>query len=269
MRTVCQSIAQHSRERGHAGGLRGSAARNRVMNPQSSPACYLTIQAIDPGWGVTGIIRLKSQERHRFMASDADKDRNRVNPYAACEGGAPLQRDGSRLTVPAWIAIACCLVSLGFWLNALAVALPYGHPNAPPLIQIVGFLGAFMVLPALGLFGSIAMLKRERYGMSVIGAAAMMVPIFGPCFGLTLPIGIWALVVLCKSAVRAEFSTPTAGSEISFDNADDAIAAASKLNANGSWDASIAAYRAAGERWPEHATYIENCIADVQRKLDA
>ena len=52
-------------------------------------------------------------------------------------------------------------------------------------------------------------------------------------------------------------------------NAEEAIDAASKLEREGDWDAAIAAYRAVADRWPEHATYIANCIADVQRKVDA
>ncbi len=53
------------------------------------------------------------------------------------------------------------------------------------------------------------------------------------------------------------------------DNADEAMAAASRLDQMGEWDAAIAAYQEVADRWPEHATYIANCIADVQRKLDA
>jgi len=53
------------------------------------------------------------------------------------------------------------------------------------------------------------------------------------------------------------------------DNVDDAIDAASKLDKLGDWHAAIDAYRGIADRWPEHATYVANCIADVKRKLDA
>ena len=53
------------------------------------------------------------------------------------------------------------------------------------------------------------------------------------------------------------------------DNAEDAIDAATRLDKIGDWDAAILAFRDIAVRWPEHATYVENCIADVQRKLDA
>ena len=51
-------------------------------------------------------------------------------------------------------------------------------------------------------------------------------------------------------------------------NADDAIDAAKKLDQMGDWDAAIVAYRTVSDRWPEHTTYIANCIAVVQRKID-
>jgi hypothetical protein len=53
------------------------------------------------------------------------------------------------------------------------------------------------------------------------------------------------------------------------DTAEDAVYAAVQLDKTGEWDAAIAAYRVIADRWPEHATYVANCIADVQRKLDA
>ena len=52
-------------------------------------------------------------------------------------------------------------------------------------------------------------------------------------------------------------------------NADDAIDAATKLDKMGDWDGAIVAYRTVSVRWPEHTAYITNCIANVQRKIDA
>jgi hypothetical protein len=58
-------------------------------------------------------------------------------------------------------------------------------------------------------------------------------------------------------------------SQQSFDgyaNADDAIAAASRLEMRGDWTGSIDLYRRAGERWPEHTTYVQNCIDRITKK---
>jgi hypothetical protein len=51
-----------------------------------------------------------------------------------------------------------------------------------------------------------------------------------------------------------------------YENADDAIAAASKLEMRGDWTASIDMYRRAAERWPEHSEYIRHCIERVTEK---
>jgi len=51
-----------------------------------------------------------------------------------------------------------------------------------------------------------------------------------------------------------------------YENADDAIVAASKLEMCGNWNASIDLYRQAAQRWPEHTGYVQRCIARVNEK---
>ena len=63
-----------------------------------------------------------------------------------------------------------------------------------------------MVVPAIGLAGSYAMLKRRHYRLSRLTAICMMTPLVGPCFGLTLPIGLWALVYLNRKDVKETFA---------------------------------------------------------------
>ncbi|SMP74406.1 hypothetical protein SAMN06265222_117123 [Neorhodopirellula lusitana] len=58
----------------------------------------------------------------------------------------------------------------------------------------------------------------------------------------------------------------TAPTELSLD---DALDSASQLDKTGDWTDSIAAYRNIAARWPEHADYATNCIASIQRKIDA
>jgi len=191
------------------------------------------------------------------------------NPYASSQTTPETASDASSLNIPASIAIGCCVISLGLWLFALIVSLPYDSPNAPRLIEILGFTGMFMVLPGLGLAGAVSILQRKRYGLCIAAACGMMVPLLGPCFGLTLPLGIWAIVLLRRRPIRESFVPTAEQSPSEFGNADDAIAAASKLDRNGHWDGAIALYRLAADRWPEHATYIENCIEDITKKQTA
>lgn len=58
--------------------------------------------------------------------------------------------------------------------------------------------------------------------------------------------------------------TPKAPADV-----DQAVDAAFKLETEGEWDAAIAAFQMVADRWPEHSEYVENCIADVKRKLDS
>lgn len=51
-----------------------------------------------------------------------------------------------------------------------------------------------------------------------------------------------------------------------YDSPDDALAAASRLNMLGDWDASINLYRHTAQRWPEHTEYIQHCIDQVTEK---
>jgi hypothetical protein len=51
-----------------------------------------------------------------------------------------------------------------------------------------------------------------------------------------------------------------------YTNADDALAAASKLDMLGDWDEAIALYQSAASRWPEHALYVIECINSINRK---
>jgi hypothetical protein len=51
-----------------------------------------------------------------------------------------------------------------------------------------------------------------------------------------------------------------------YDNADDAISAASRLDTRGDWDESIDLYRRASQRWPEHSEYIQSSIDRVIEK---
>jgi hypothetical protein len=51
-----------------------------------------------------------------------------------------------------------------------------------------------------------------------------------------------------------------------YANADDALDAASKLDLLGYWEEAIALYRHAAERWPEHGSYIQECIKALEGK---
>jgi len=69
-----------------------------------------------------------------------------------------------------------------------------------------GGMLARLAIAALVLAGGLHMRAARSYGAALAGAALAVLPCFGPCFGLGLPIGVWALVVLCDADVRRAFA---------------------------------------------------------------
>jgi hypothetical protein len=51
-----------------------------------------------------------------------------------------------------------------------------------------------------------------------------------------------------------------------YTNADDALAAAAKLDMLGDWDEAIALYQSAATRWPEHGAYVMECMKSIDSK---
>ncbi len=73
-----------------------------------------------------------------------------------------------------------------------------------PVAVVVSLL--ILAINGFVLFGAIKMLKLENYGIAVAAAIIAMLPCMGCCCLFGLPFGIWALVVLNKPAVKAQFS---------------------------------------------------------------
>jgi hypothetical protein len=55
----------------------------------------------------------------------------------------------------------------------------------------------------------------------------------------------------------------------SYTNADDALAAASRLDMLGDWDEAIELYQYAATQWPEHGDYIRECVKIIEGKKAA
>jgi len=67
-------------------------------------------------------------------------------------------------------------------------------------IGVLGLMTGFVAL-----FGAIKMKRREGYPFAIAASIIVMIPCISPCTVLGLPFGIWALVVLSDSSVRATF----------------------------------------------------------------
>jgi len=72
----------------------------------------------------------------------------------------------------------------------------FGDP-ANLFLTIIGFAITLLVV-----VGGVAMLKQKAWALALVASILTMIPCFGPCCGLFLPIGVWSLIVLMKSEVR-------------------------------------------------------------------
>jgi len=54
--------------------------------------------------------------------------------------------------------------------------------------------------------------------------------------------------------------------EPNFDSVEDVLSHASQLDSEGQWEEAVKLYRQAVLKWPEQATYVENCIAEIDAK---
>lgn len=185
------------------------------------------------------------------------------NPYAAPSSG-PNSVDASnkRLDMLARITIVVC----GLWIGMLVLGRVFDQ-NPPPFFEILWFYALFACAPAMGIYGAWSTLKRQRYVMSLVGAGCMLIPLFSPWCGLTIPIGIWSLILLLSKNVRGTFSA-TVATPVD-DNAEDAIAAAKKIENSGEWESAISLYSEVAARWPEHSNYVDNCIQAIRQKQAA
>ncbi|MGD0516013.1 MAG: hypothetical protein ABSA26_00630 [Thermoguttaceae bacterium] len=123
-----------------------------------------------------------------------------------------------RVSAPA----VCLIVSAVLWLvlNFLGmvytifmpVAAMHRNANAMPEIFVTGPVAliqgiAEIVVCIVVLIGAIKMKGLENYGFAMVASIIALIPCIGPCCGLSLPFGIWALVVLSDPAVKSSFKT--------------------------------------------------------------
>lgn len=59
---------------------------------------------------------------------------------------------------------------------------------------------------ALVIYAALQMRQLRNWPLAMAGAIIAMIPCFGPCCCIGLPVGIWALVVLNKPEIRAAYT---------------------------------------------------------------
>jgi hypothetical protein len=88
-------------------------------------------------------------------------------------------------------------------------AMPGANQGFPIPVLPFGFNALNIIIPLLlGLlviYGGMKMKNLENYTLAIVSAIVAMIPCTSPCCFLGLPIGIWALVVLCNTDVKMAF----------------------------------------------------------------
>jgi hypothetical protein len=74
-------------------------------------------------------------------------------------------------------------------------------------MQSFGIVGNLLTLALSGvtLFGALKMKNLENYGLAMAASIIAILPCFGPCCCIGIPVGIWSLVVLNKPEVKSAF----------------------------------------------------------------
>ena len=156
--------------------------------------------------------------------SSASPDTVPGSPFGPGPGmdGATDSDAAKRVSGPATALIVAAILGmilqvLGILGNFVLMAVDFQPPAGAaaqghdPLAMMVGngvqvAIGVFsLAMGALVLMGAMKMKNLENYSFAMASAIIAMIPCFSPCCLLGLPLGIWALVVLNDSSVKAAF----------------------------------------------------------------
>lgn len=141
--------------------------------------------------------------------------------------------------------------------------------ESPPPYKSLFFLAPFLAISLVGLSGSIALIKKQNINLVRVAAIGMVIPLLGPLCGLTLPLGIWILVLLKRDDIKNAFRVSEFQHVEQLDDVDEFLATAAKRDRAGDWDAALDIYTQAAKRWPEQKEYIDNCVQDIKKKLSS
>ena len=138
-------------------------------------------------------------------------------PYQTPGSGTYFMPAAQRVSAPATALIVVGAVGIaghafGVLANLMEMAMGARLVRVPHELHSVlgGGIGAAVYLFGLAialfiLIGALKMKNLESHSFAVAAAIVAMIPCISPCCLLGLPFGIWALVVLNDSSVRAAF----------------------------------------------------------------
>lgn len=135
-------------------------------------------------------------------------------PTASSSGGADLV-SGPAIGLIVTAALGFVATVIGVVWNIVGAGMGMNQPGMDPEMQkfvtmfsgtmgvVSGILG--FLVSALILFGALKMKKFQSYGWAMTASILAVIPCVSPCCLVGIPIGIWALVVLSKPEVKAQF----------------------------------------------------------------
>jgi hypothetical protein len=104
-----------------------------------------------------------------------------------------------------WILVALLLVVLGMADEAHRVGRQGLDPLRPEHTKVFMVMGGMLLLDLLVFFASMKMKHLQNYPLAMTAALLAVIPCTSPCCVLSMPFGLWALVVLTDPAVKAAF----------------------------------------------------------------
>jgi hypothetical protein len=133
------------------------------------------------------------------------------NPYASPAVSYSNATNSNPLFVPALILLVLGLL-WGFSILSAFILIILPDDTSGRLDA--GFRSTMGMNYLLMVFiaGAIAMLRLRPKWLAWAGVVLGLIPVFGPCMGLTIPIAIWCLVLMRRPDVNASF--PSSSDEL-------------------------------------------------------
>jgi hypothetical protein len=177
--------------------------------PVQCPECKSVFIAPPPnpeGGASTAIQETARQSVPSFQPSEFDRPEM-----------PPSGDSDAKVLAPAFTLLAVAL--LGMLLNIVVLLLIVFQPDLmkqsmamfkpPPGLDVTTIQlvtrSVFLLLSFVAALGAIAMMKRTLFPLAVVGSLAAIFNFADCCCILGAPAGIWALIVLFQSDVRASF----------------------------------------------------------------
>lgn len=126
----------------------------------------------------------------------------------------PAPNAAEQVKLPAIFLLVSAALSAGVRLlfvilNVIGLGLD-SLSNTPMSGMVAGTFGLVISIVSLGValfmgFGALKMKNLDNWALAIAASIVALVPYVSPCCCISLPFGIWAIIVLVKPEIRAAF----------------------------------------------------------------